>query len=80
MNWWVVALRLSGLGWYIAACVVLGVLGGLGLDKLVGTSVLFTILGTVLGSVVAFWGAYKLVLPVLYGSNRENGPGKGRKN
>ena len=65
MNWWVVTLRLSGLGWYIAACIVLGVLVGLGLDKLIGTTILFTILGTVLGTVAAFWGAYKLVLPVL---------------
>ena len=79
MNWWVVALRLSGLGWYIAACIVLGVVGGLGLDKLLGTTILFTILGTVLGTVLAFWGAYKLVLPVLYGSQRGKLTGKGRK-
>ena len=71
MNWWIVALRLTGMGWYIAACIVLGVLGGLGLDKLVGTTPLFILLGTVLGSVAAFWGVYKMVLPVLYGtSNR----------
>jgi F0F1-type ATP synthase assembly protein I len=79
MNWWVVALRLSGLGWYIAACIVLGVLGGIGLDRLVGTTVLFTILGTVLGTVLAFWGAYKLVLPVLYGSRSRELTEKGRK-
>lgn len=72
MDWWVVALRVTGLGWYVAACVVLGVLGGLGLDKLVGTTPLFTLLGTVLGTVLAFWGVYKLVQPVLYGANRQD--------
>ena len=79
MKLWVVALRLSGLGWYIAACIVLGVVGGLGLDKLAGTTILFTILGTVLGTVLAFWGAYKLVLPVLYGRQRGELTGKRRK-
>ncbi len=72
MDWWVVALRVTGLGWYVAACVVLGVLGGLGLDKLVGTTPLFTLLGTVLGTVLAFWGVYKLVQPVLYGAKRQD--------
>ncbi len=79
MSWWVVALRLTGLGWYVATCVVLGVLGGLGLDKLVGTTPIFTLLGTVLGSVAAFWGVYKLVLPVLYGGRGGSAAGKGRK-
>ena len=72
MDLWVVALRVTGLGWYVAACVVLGVLGGWGLDKLVGTTPLFTLLGTVLGTVLAFWGVYKLVQPVLYGAKRQD--------
>lgn len=71
MTWWAVALRLTGLGWYIALCVVGGVLGGLGLDKLIGTLPLFTLVGTVLGSVVAFWGVYKIILPVLYGARHQ---------
>ena len=70
--WWAVALRLAGLGWYVAACVVIGVVGGVFLDKLFGTVILFTLLGILLGSAVAFWGVYKMVLPVLYGA-------KGRK-
>ncbi len=78
MTGWVVALRLTGLGWYVAACVVGGVLGGVGLDKLVGTLPLFTLIGTVLGSVAAFWGVYKMILPVLYGSKRQETPENGR--
>ena len=72
-------MRLSGLGWYIALCIVIGVAGGLGLDKLAGTIPLFTLLGTVLGSVVAFWGIYKMVLPLLHGAKQGNTTAKGRK-
>lgn len=79
MAWWVVALRMTGLGWYVAACVVLGILGGFGLDKLVGTLPVFTLVGTVLGSVAAFWGVYKMILPVLYGAKRQEMTRKGRK-
>ena len=79
MKLWVVALQLTGLGWYVAACIVLGVLGGLGLDKLIGTTPLFTLLGTVLGTILAFWGLYKLVRPILYGVRRQDEAGKGRK-
>ncbi len=79
MDWWIVGLRLMGLGWYVAACIILGVLGGLGLDKLVGITPLFTLLGTVLGSVLAFWGLYKMVRPVIYGSKGLSGTDKGRK-
>lgn len=79
MDWWVVALRVTGLGWYVATCIVVGVLGGLGLDKLAGTTPLFTLLGTVLGAVLAFWGLYKLVQPILYGAKRHNKAGNGRR-
>ena len=66
--WWVTALKLTGLGWYVAACIVIGVAGGVFLDKTLGTLPLLTVGGTVLGSVAAFWGVYKMVLPILYGS------------
>jgi F0F1-type ATP synthase assembly protein I len=79
MPWWVLALRLTGLGWYIAICVVVGVLGGLGLDKLLDTLPIFTLVGTVLGSIVAFWGVYKMVLPILYEVKGRELNRKGRK-
>ena len=78
MVWWAVALRLTGLGWYIAACVLIGIFAGIGLDKLLGTQVLFTLLGIILGSIAAFWGVYKMVLPILYGSKNQDMPRKGR--
>ena len=79
MNWWALGLRLTGLGWYIALCIVFGVVGGLAADKFTGTTPLFTLLGTVLGSVVAFWGLYKMVQPLLYGAKQGKTNGKGRK-
>ncbi len=79
MNWWALGVRLTGLGWYVALCIVIGVAGGAWLDKLIGTAPLFILLGTVLGSVVAFWGLYKMVQPLMYGSKPVDTDGKGRK-
>jgi F0F1-type ATP synthase assembly protein I len=52
----------------VALCIVGGVAGGAALDKVVGTTPLFLLVGVVLGSIVAFWGLYKMVQPLLYGS------------
>ena len=60
MNLWVLAVRLTGLGWYVALCIVFGIVGGLALDGLLETKPLFMLLGILLGSVVAFWGLYKI--------------------
>ena len=76
--WWAFALRVTGLGWYIAACVVIGIVAGVWLDRVLETKILFTLLGLALGSISAFWGAYKMVLPVLYGTNRQSPSGKRR--
>ena len=73
------ALRLTGLGWYVAFCILLGVVGGIWLDRVAGTRALFTLIGTVLGSVAAFWGVYKMILPVLYGAKHQETTRKGRK-
>lgn len=78
MAWWVVALRLTGLGWYIAFCVVAGIGLGILADKLTGLSPLFAMVGVVLGSILAFWGVYKMILPVLYGSRSPDMNKQGR--
>ena len=78
MSWWVVALRLTGLGWYIAFCVVAGIALGIGMDRLTGLSPLFALVGVILGSVLAFWGVYKMILPVLYGSRNPDAAKRGR--
>ena len=74
MVWWVVALRLTGLGWYVALCIVAGVLIGIALDAAAGTAPWLLLVGVILGSVAAFWGVYKMILPVLYGKNRPEKP------
>lgn len=81
MSWWTAALRLTGLGWFVALSVVAGIVGGYFLDTAAGTKPLFILLGTVLGSVVAFYGVYKMILPVLYGSKGRgsDAPEKRRK-
>ncbi len=71
-QWVITALRLTGLGWFIAVCIVLGIIGGLWLGKLTGQVALLVLVGTVLGSVVAFYGVYRMIIPAVYGSNRPN--------
>lgn len=71
-EWWVLALRLTGLGWYVVVCILLGVLGGLWLDRRLGILPLFTLLGVLLGSVVAFWGIYRMVVPLMQGRRNKS--------
>ena len=59
------ALRLTGLGWYVAACIVTGVVGGVALDKWLGLEPLFTLLGTLFGTVAAFYGLFKMIQPLI---------------
>ena len=54
-------LRLVGIGWYIATCILLGVGGGVWLDNRMQVMPLFTLLGLFLGLVVAFYGMYKML-------------------
>jgi F0F1-type ATP synthase assembly protein I len=63
------AMRLVGLGWYIALCIIIGVGGGIWLDKRLETLPLFTLLGVLLGSVLAFYGVYRMVAPLMAGED-----------
>jgi len=58
-------IRLMGLGFYIAACIGGGVVGGVQLDRLLDTGRLFAILGLLVGLTVALGGAYLLLMEVL---------------
>jgi uncharacterized protein YacL len=61
-------LRLIGIGWYIAACILLGTLGGRWVGQKVGgnsNEVIFTVLGLILGLIVAFLGVYRMVKSTL---------------
>ena len=65
MKRWSGALRLIGLGWYVALCIVLGVAGGLWLDSKLDTSIIFTLVGLGIGLLVAFLGIYRMILSVM---------------
>jgi len=62
---WVAALRLIGLGFFIGGSILLGVFAGLWLDSRLNTSPVLAIVGLVLGIVVAFYGVYRMLLPLI---------------
>jgi F0F1-type ATP synthase assembly protein I len=59
------AIRLIGIGWYFAVCIVIGVVGGALLDRVADTQPLLTILGLLFGLLTAFWGGYRMLSEVL---------------
>ena len=65
MNRRLLALRLTGLGWYVASCIVIGVVGGVSLDKWLGIKPLFTLSGILFGVTAAFYGLYKMIQPLI---------------
>ncbi len=65
VNRWVAALRLTGIGFYIGGCILGGVFLGLWIDLRSDFTPLFTLLGLGLGLLTAFYGTYRMILPVL---------------
>jgi hypothetical protein len=65
MDKWALAARLMGIGWYIGLCVAGGILGGIWVDNKLGTSILFTLVGVVLGTAVALYGTYRMISPLM---------------
>lgn len=70
MNGWGVALRLTGVGFFVAGFILLGVLAGLWLDSKLNTSPVLVLVGLFLGLIVAFYGVYQMVLPLM--GNKQN--------
>jgi ATP synthase protein I len=74
MRRWEAALRFIGVGWFIGISILLGVLGGLWLDNKFGTKPILVIVGLILGLVVAFYGVYRMLLPLMRNKrDKENG-------
>ena len=65
MKRWVAALGLTGIGFYIAGAIILGLLGGLWLDSKLNSEPFFLIAGLILGIVVAFFGVYNMIRPFI---------------
>jgi len=68
----VAALRLVGVGFFIGGSIATGVFAGRWLDTKLDTQ-LFWIVGLILGIVVAFYGVYQMLLPLISSKqNKEN--------
>lgn len=65
MSRWETAIRLIGVGFFIGGSIVLGVVAGLCLDNKLNTEPILVIVGLVLGIVVAFYGVYQMLLPLI---------------
>lgn len=73
MKPWLAALSLSGLGFYIAGVIILGIVGGRWLDSKFGTSPLWLIVGLFLGIVIAVLGTYNMIKPFLENNRKDKG-------
>ena len=65
MRQWPPAMQLMGIGWYVATCIVFGVVGGVLLDSELGTGFALTLLGLGIGLASAGWGGYRMLQDVL---------------
>ncbi len=70
MRRWQAALNIIGIGWFIGLSILMGLLGGLWLDNKLNTQPLFIIIGLLFGFIIAIFGIYRLLLPLL--KNKEN--------
>ena len=74
MSRWAAALRLAGVGFFVAACILGGSLTGLWLDNKLDTKPLFVLLGLAVGLAVAFYGVYRMIRLVMNNKqDKENG-------
>lgn len=71
MDRWTEALKLLGLGWYVALCILAGVGLGLALDHWLDVMPLFTLVGLVIGLLVASIGVYRQLLEVIQGNGHD---------
>ena len=65
MNRRVAALQLVGVGFFIGISIVLGVVIGRWLDIKFDTGPVLVIVGLVFGLVVAFYGVFRMLLPLI---------------
>ncbi len=64
------AVRFMGVGFFVGSSIVLGVVAGRWLDSKLNSEPIGVIVGLVLGVVVAFYGVYQMLLPLI--SNKRN--------
>ena len=66
------AVRLLGLGWYIALCIGGLSAAGVLLDQVVEMKPVFTLLGLGVGLVTALGGGYILLIKFLYVGSKDS--------
>jgi len=64
------AVRLLGLGSYVAVCIAGGTIAGYYLDGLLGTGRVLTLVGLAIGLVAAFYGGYRMLMDTIADINR----------
>jgi len=69
---WALALRFIGVGFFIGISIVLGLVLGLWMDSIFNTHLVW-IAGLLLGIFIAFWGVYRMLLPLLDDSKNNRG-------
>jgi len=71
MNRWIAALRLTGVGFFIGICIAGGALAGWFFS---GKRPVFLIIGLLVGLVVAVYGVYRMIRPLMNEKqDKENG-------
>ena len=73
MQRWVAALRLVGVGFFVGGSILVGVVIGRWLDTKLNTEPIWMIAGLVLGLVIAVYGVYQMLCPLINKRNKENG-------
>jgi F0F1-type ATP synthase assembly protein I len=71
MDKWVYAARLIGVGFFVGGVIILGLALGFWLDGRFNLSFLW-IIGLLLGVIVAVWGVYRMLVPLLYDNDKDN--------
>jgi len=74
MRRWAAALRLTGVGFFVGGCILLGVVAGHWLDNKLNSEPTWVIVDLFLGLVIAFYGVYRMLLPLMGNKrDKENG-------
>jgi F0F1-type ATP synthase assembly protein I len=65
MDKWIPALKVTGIGFYIATCIVGGTFLGHWLDGKLNTGHWLLLGGLVVGLIIAVYGVYRMIKPLV---------------
>jgi len=70
---WAALLRFVGVGWYIGICILLGTLGGRWIGQKLESELFFTLLGVIVGVLIAALGVYRMLGPIMENKGDKGG-------